>query len=296
MKVLSFGEVLWDVYPTEKHIGGAPLNFAAHFVKQGGEAYMLSAVGEDDLGNSALSFLKEHGIHTDHVSVSQRKETGKCLVTLDGQGIPNYNLLRDVAYDEIPMPDLHGADFDAFYFGSLALRSERNRETVSEILKNNTFHEVFVDINIRPPFVSEEVIRFACKKATILKISEEEFPTVTKLLFDSQPDATEAAKTIAGAFGNIKIIIITRGANGSFAYDRKNGHSCSCDAVKIKVVSTVGAGDSFSAAFLHGFLSGNRIEDCLRSASKISAFVCSKAEAIPEDPTDPFERFVRDRV
>ena len=289
MKVLSFGEILWDVYPTEKHIGGAPLNFSAHFVKQGGEAYMLSAVGEDDLGNSALSFLKEHGIHTEYVSVLQTKETGKCLVTLDGSGIPNYNLLRDVAYDEIPMPDLRGTDFDAFYFGSLALRSERNRETVSEILRNSVFEEVFVDINIRPPFVSAGRIRFACEKATILKISEEELPTVTKLLFDWEGNATNSAKMIADAFSNIKIILITKGANGSFAYDCKTGMIYHGEAVKVKVKSTVGAGDSFSAAFLYGFLAGRGIEDCLRSASKISAFVCSKAEAIPEDPINFIE-------
>ena len=281
MKVLSFGEIVWDIYPSEKHIGGAPLNFSAHFAKLGGEAYMLSAVGEDDLGNSALSFLKEHGIHTDHVSVSQRKETGKCLVTLDGQGIPNYNLLRDVAYDEIPMPDLHGADFDAFYFGSLALRSERNRETVSKILKENSFREVFVDINIRPPFVSADVIRFAAKNATILKISEEELPTVMALLFELKQDTTGSAKTIAEVFNNIKIILITKGENGSFAYDCKDNKITDCEADKVKVVSTVGAGDSFSAAFLYGFLLGKRIEDCLKSAAKISAFVCSKAEAIP---------------
>ena len=289
MKVLSFGEILWDIYPHEQHIGGAPLNFAAHFVKQGGDAYMLSAIGEDDMGKSALSFLKEHGIHTDHVFVSRMKETGKCLVTLDGQGIPNYNLLRDVAYDEIPMPDLKGADFDAFYFGTLALRSEKNRETVSEILKDSDFEEVFVDINIRPPFVTADVIRFACENATILKISEEELPTVTKSLFDREQNAAESAKIIADTFNNIKIILVTKGENGSFAYECKTGMIRHCEAVKVKVKSTVGAGDSFSATFLHGFLAGRRLEDCLRSASKISAFVCSKAEAIPEDPIDFIE-------
>ena len=284
MKVLSFGEILWDTYPTEKHIGGAPLNFSAHFVKSGGEAYLLSAVGADELGESALSFLREHGIRTDYVSVLRGKRTGECLVTLDGQGIPRYELLSDVAYDEIPEPDLLGADFDAFYFGSLALRSEKNRKTVSGVLKSRDFREVFVDINIRPPFFSSDVIRFAFQNATILKISEEEMPTVTKLLFGWERDAAESAKTIAETFGNVKIILITKGENGSVAYDCKNGRTVCCEAVKVKVVSTVGAGDSFSAAFLYGYLSGKPIEDCLRSATKVSAFVCSQAQAIPPDP------------
>ena len=284
MKVLSFGEVLWDTYPTEKHIGGAPLNFSAHFVKAGGEAYLLSAVGADELGASALSFLKEQGIRTDYVSVLEGKRTGECLVTLDGQGIPRYELLTGVAYDEIPKPELTGADFDAFYFGSLALRSEKNRETVSAVLASRSFKEVFVDINIRPPFISPDVIRFACRSATILKISEEEMPAVTKPLFGWERDAAESAKVIADTFVNVKLILITKGENGSVAYDCRTGRTVSCDAVRVNVASTVGAGDSFSAAFLYGYLSGKPIEACLCSASRVSAFVCSKAEAIPPYP------------
>ena len=284
MKVLSFGEVLWDTYPTEKHIGGAPLNFAAHFVKAGGEAYLLSAVGADELGASALSFLKEQGIRTDYVSVLEGKRTGECLVTLDGQGIPRYELLSGVTYDEIPKPDLAGIDFDAFYFGSLALRGERNRETVAAVLASRSFKEVFVDINIRPPFVSSAVIRFACRSATILKISEEEMPAVTKPLFGWERDVATSAKAIADMFANVKLILITKGENGSVAYDCRSGRSVFCDAVKVNVVSTVGAGDSFSAAFLYGYLSGKPIEDCLRSASRISSFVCSKPQAIPPYP------------
>ncbi len=284
MKALSFGEILWDTYPTEKHIGGAPLNFSAHFVKAGGEAYLLSAVGADELGEAALSFLKEQGIRTDYVSVLEGKRTGECLVTLDGQGIPRYDLLRGVAYDEIPAPDLSGADFDAFYFGSLALRSVKNRETVSAVLTSRGFKEVFVDINIRPPFISPDVIRFACRSATILKISEEEMPAVTKPLFGWERDATESAKVIAESFDNLKLLLITKGENGSVAYDCRTGRTVSCDAVRGNVAATVGAGDSFSAAFLYGYLSGKPIEDCLCSASRISSFVCSKAEAIPPYP------------
>ena len=284
MKVLSFGEILWDTYPTEKHIGGAPLNFSAHFVKAGGEAYLLSAVGADELGEAALSFLKEQGIRTDYVSVLEGKRTGECLVTLDGQGIPRYELLSGAAYDEIPKPELAGADFDAFYFGSLALRSEKNRKTVSAVLASRDFKEVFVDINIRPPFISPDVIRFACRSATILKISEEEMSAVTKPLFGWERDAEESVKTIADTFANVKLILITKGENGSVAYDCRSGRTSYCDAFKVNVASTVGAGDSFSAAFLYGYLSGKPIEDCLCAASRVSAFVCSKAEAIPHYP------------
>jgi len=282
MKLLSFGEILWDVYPDEKYIGGAPLNFAAHFVKQGEESYMLSAVGDDELGNSALDILRGFNINTDYVSISKINETGKCLVTLDSKGIPNYNLLDNVAYDYIINPDLTDTTFDAFYFGSLALRNSNNQETVSKILANNSFKEIFVDINIRKPFVSKEAINLAFTNATIIKISDEELPIVTDLLFNAEYDYKKAAKEISEKFGNIKLVIITLGEKGAFVYDCEKDVTYSCDAEKVKVVSTVGAGDSFSATFLNKYLSGLEIEECLKSASKVSAFVVSKAEAIPD--------------
>lgn len=282
MKLLSFGEILWDVYPDEKYIGGAPLNFAAHFAKQGGESYMLSSVGDDELGKSALELLKKWDIKTDYVSVSKLNETGKCIVTLDSKGIPNYNLLDDVAYDYIKTPDLSDKSFDAFYFGTLALRHEFNRETVSEIIKNNSFKEIFVDVNIRKPFVSKEAVQLAFRNATIIKISEEELSVVTNLLFNAEYDYIKASKEIAQKFNNIKLVIITLGEKGAFAYNCKKDTSYSCGVEEVKVVSTVGAGDSFSATFLNKYLRGFNIEECLKMASKISSFVVSKAEAIPD--------------
>lgn len=282
MKLLSFGEILWDIYETEKHIGGAPLNFAAHYAKQGGEAYMLSALGDDEFGKSALELLTNWGLKTDYVSISKTHETGKCLVKLDSKGMPSYNLLDNVAYDYILEPDLSNVNFDAFYFGTLALRNAKNRETILKILMNNSFKEIFVDINIRKPFVSKYAVDIAFNNATIIKISDEELPVVTEILFGEAYDYIKASKIIAENFKNIKLVIITLGEKGSFAYDCRNKVSYSCDAKKVDVVSTVGAGDSFSATFLNGFLSKLEIEECLKTASEVSAFVVSKAEAIPE--------------
>ena len=282
MKLLSFGEILWDVYPDEKYIGGAPLNFAAHFAKQGGMSYMLSAIGDDELGKSALDLLKNWDIKTDYVSVSKLNETGKCIVTLDSKGIPNYNLLDNVAYDYIPKPDLSDKSFDAFYFGTLALRNPNNRDTVAEILKANSFKEIFVDINIRKPFVAKEAVMLSFENATIIKISEEELSVVTNLLFNAEYDYIKASKEIAQKFNNIKLVIITLGEKGAFAYDCKKDFSYSCGVEDVEVVSTVGAGDSFSATFLNMYLKGFNIEKCLKMASKISSFVVSKAEAIPD--------------
>ena len=279
MKVLSFGEILWDVYPDEKHIGGAPLNFAAHFSKQGGEAYMISALGDDDLGREALKKLREWKINADRVKIVRDAPTGQCLVTLDKNGVPSYDLLNDVAYDFIDC-GIKGEKFDALYFGTLALRGGHNMRSIAELIGNNSFGEIFVDINIRPPFYSKESILFALEHATIIKISEEELPVVMREI--SGGERENAEKAIAERFKNLKLVIITCGENGSLAYDSREKKTYRAGAEKVSVVNTVGAGDSFSAAFLYGYLSGESIEKCLCRASKLSAYVVSKAEAIPE--------------
>ena len=281
MRVLSFGEILWDVYPDNKYIGGAPLNFAAHFVKQGGSAYMVSALGDDELGQIALNMLENWKIGTDYVTILSEIQTGKCLVKLDESGLPSYDLLSDVAYDCIKC-QIKGKEFDALYFGTLALRSRNNLNCLSDVINNNEFKEIFVDINIRPPFYSKDTIRFAFEHATLMKISDEELPIITKCLFDCDCDYSTATKLLSKEFGNLKMIVVTRGENGSFANDCRSGKTYLSDAQKVDVVSTVGAGDSYSAAFMYNYLSGRSIDECLKQASKLSAFVVSKKDAIPE--------------
>ncbi len=282
MKLLSFGEILWDVYPDAKYLGGASLNFGAHVAKQGGEAYMLSALGNDELGAEAIEITKKWGINVKYVSILNEHKTGACVVTLDEKGIPSYDLLDNVAYDYIEAPEVFEEKFNAFYFGTLALRHEENRAQVEKIIKNNSFDEIFVDVNIRKPYATVEAIKLAFNNATIIKISDEELPFVLDLLFGKSYDLTHAAKEIASAFKNLRIIIITLGSEGSVAYDCKNDVLYSVKAQKVKVASTVGAGDSFSATFLNKYLAGNKIEDCLKSATKVSAYVVSKTDAVPE--------------
>lgn len=281
MKVLSFGEIIWDVYPDEKHLGGAPLNFAAHFAKQGGEAYVLSALGDDELGNEALNKLSLWKVNAEYVSVLSGKDTGKCLVTLDKQGVPTYNIVRDSAYDYINCSSVSD-EFDALYFGTLALRNEYNRREISELIKSHSFKEIFVDVNLREPFISRESLMLCMENATVLKISDEELSAVSKILYNTEYDYKNIATEISKTFQNIKFIIITLGEKGSYAYDVHNKTSFSCAAERVTVASTVGAGDSFSAVFLYKYMCGFDIDSCLKSASRISAYVVSKTEAVPE--------------
>lgn len=282
MKILSFGEILWDVYPDKKYIGGAPLNFAAHSAKQGEEVYMLSAVGQDQLGTDALSQLKSWGINCKYVAALADKPTGACNVTLDANLVPKYDLLQNVAYDYID-GNSDNEDFDVLYFGTLALRGEHNQKALKTLIDNNNFSDIFVDVNIRPPFYSAQTVEFGVKSATILKVSLEELDTVAHLLEISDfADYKQFAQILAHTYKNLKCIIITLGGDGAYALDCGSGKDYSCGCADVKVVSTVGAGDSFSAAFLHKYLHKSTIDDCLAYASKIAGYVVSHFDAVPD--------------
>lgn len=282
MRLLAFGEVLWDVYPDNKYIGGAPLNFAAHSAKLGADSFLLSAVGDDELAKDTLSAVEDFGVNTDYVTTVNDKETGKCLVTLDEKSVPSYNLLNDVAWDYISLKE-NTDKFDVLYFGTLALRSEYNKGTLSKLLQNEKFSEVFVDVNIRAPFYSDGVIDFAFKNATILKISDEELKTTLKAVnIDLTNDLEAISRSIVAKYSNIKILIITCGGEGATAFDSASGEFCKVSSEKAEVVSTVGAGDSFSAAFLSKYFVGVGLEESLKFASRVAAFVVSNYDAVPD--------------
>lgn len=283
--LLAFGEILWDVYPEEKFLGGASLNFAAHFAKFGHKADMLSALGNDALGEEARAKLVEWKLDHRFVPALGEKETGKCLVTLDENSIPSYNLLNDVAYDYISCDEV-SRSFDVLYFGTLALRSDYNFASLKALLARQSFGEIFVDVNIRPPFYSEKTVRFAVQNATILKISQEELPTVAALLgSDERTDHVAFAASLARHYPNLKCIIITLGGDGAYALLCKRGESAFCPAEKVSVKSTVGAGDSFGAAFVSEYLSGKSLAACLKTASAVAGFVVSQTAAVPDyDP------------
>ena len=277
MKILSFGEIIWDVYENESFIGGAPLNLAAHCSKQGADSFMLSSVGNDDLGKDALEIVKSFNVKTDFVSINKEKETGKCIVTLNENGVPSYNVLTDVSYDYIKAPDnINETEFDFFCFGTLALRSKENLETVKSILENSNVRKIYCDINIRPPFFSDETILFTLSNANIIKISDEEMHFVTDACGLKELD------DIAEKYNNLEFILFTQGESGATVYDCKNKKTYFENAPKVEVASTVGAGDSFGATFICEYFKTNDTEKSLKKATEISAFVVSKKEAIPE--------------
>ena len=271
MKILAFGEVLWDVYPDEKYIGGAVMNFSAHTAKLGADVYFASAVGNDAEGSEALLHMNNWGIDTSYIAVTDKYETGKCMVTLDQNSVPIYDLRNNVAYDHIPLPDI---SCDVLSFGTLALRNRENIDVIKKLLSKD-YREIFADINIRPPFYSDETISLCLDNATILKVSDEELHYIC-----SDTDLHLASKDILQQHKNIKLLIITMGEKGALVYD--GNEFLQQNGIKTEVISTVGAGDSFSAAFLVNFLNGRPIDICLNAAVRLSSFVVSQPAAVPD--------------
>ena len=194
MKIVAFGEIIWDIYPDERCIGGAPLNFTAHAAQLGAQALLISAVGDDALGVAAREQLRHFGVDDAAISTVSGKPTGQCIVTVDGQNTPHYDLLSDTAYDAIFCDAVPNCD--AFVFGTLIQRSRYNRRTLQQLLENGHFGEVFCDLNIRPPYYDAESVERCLRYATILKVSREELPAVTQLLYDASLDVEAAVERI----------------------------------------------------------------------------------------------------
>jgi len=287
MKILSIGEIIWDVYQDKKCIGGAPLNFAAHVSLLGAESYLISAVGKDDLGVSAKEYIKDFGVKTDFIKTNE-KTTGICDVTVDDRGVPSYYVRRDTAYDNIVIDEndtesINDKSFDLFYFGTLIQRQSVSEEALKTILSECPFPEIFCDVNLRPNCYRKETVLTCLNHATVLKISDEEEPLLRELGIygDALLDTESIAETLAKQYPNLKIIIITMGEKGAFAYRTSDSRKVYQPAVPVKVASTVGAGDSFSAAFAKAYLDGASLGDALKSGAELSSFVCSRTEAVP---------------
>lgn len=276
MKLTVFGEILWDLFENEKKIGGAPFNFGAHCAKLGYDIDVVSAVGDDELGLLAVNEAEKLNVKTDNILIVPFK-TGRCIVTLNN-GTPSYNLVKDVAYDNIPLPDKSCFEADAFYFGTLAQRSEVSQNTLKELLKGK-YREVFFDINIRQNYYSDEMIDISLKATTIFKISREEIG-VLKIHGTNE----EICRKLKEKYPQLKLIIVTLDCDGAFVYDTINDKFYYSKKPDCKVVSTVGAGDSFSACFLSNYLKNKNIEECLNRASLLSEFVVTQLEAIPDYP------------
>ena len=272
--VIAFGEILWDIIDGVPHIGGAPFNFAAHAARCGLKSAIVSAVGNDELGRRALDEATRLGVDVSMVGVNPQLPTGTVNVTL-ADGIPSYEIVRPVAWDEItgaagsPLPAVDVPR--AFYFGTLAQRSPVSAATLGRMLKAYATSLVFFDVNLRQEFWSVELVEKGLPFADILKLNDEEMRLLRfapESLFDRYP--------------RLKIVVETRGANGCHVITRDGEMFDSPALPDGPVVDTVGAGDSFSAAFLAAILRGESPVAAAEAGNRLAGKVAARAGAVPE--------------
>lgn len=280
-KIASFGEIMWDIYTDEKLLGGAPLNFSAHLAKAGANAYMISALGNDSLGDEALICTKNLGVNCEYI-VRNDKITGQCIVKFDDKGEPFYEILDDASYDLISFDfDRENIDFKAIAYGSLALRHNFTLSTFKAIRNRFKDTKFFCDINLRPPYYNPETIDFCLKNADIVKVSEAEMQYLQDEVLNVS-STREAITKLSKEYQNIEQLILTCGDNGAYVYCLKEEKVYYEPAKKVTVVSTVGAGDCFGANYLVNYLKGESVQTCLKISAEKSAYVVSKKETVPD--------------
>ncbi|MDR1003123.1 MAG: PfkB family carbohydrate kinase [Oscillospiraceae bacterium] len=304
MKIMTFGEIVWDVPAREGDatLGGAPLNFSAHLAKLGAAVHLISAVGEDELGEKALQAAKNHGIGCDFIR-ENGFPTGVVEVSGD-EGNPQYYIVPNAAYDYIEVPDNLPQDLSeySFYFGTLAQRSSVSRNTLSSLLSSNSFKKIFCDINIRKNSYDEGSLKLCLQHANILKISRAEigvFPDLklTASAVDkrsaNENDYMDFCQEICSKYHGVEIIIITLDKDGSMLYDRKQGAMIESEKPQVdSIVDTVGAGDSFGACFFYNYLGGKPLKKCIDRATLLSSYVITQRGAVCDYPDELKEKIV----
>lgn len=283
--VVGIGEVLFDVFPDERKLGGAPANFAYHVAQLGLRGCVISAIGDDALGDEVVNVLSQTGMQTYLERTSQ--ETGQVLVTVDEKGIPSYQIKEGVAYDFIswsPKMEEIVRHTCAVCFGTLAQRSPRSRETIRRFLQEMPCRDSVLkiyDINLRQHFYSKELVEESLTMCNVLKINDEEMAIVKDMLALPGNDLTTWSKTLQEQYG-LKMLILTCGTEGSQVF--YVGGMSQLPTPHVKVADTVGAGDSFTAAFCCGILSGRTIADAHRLAVDVSAYICTQSGAMVKLP------------
>ena len=285
--VVGIGEALWDMLPEGKQMGGAPANFAYHASQFGLESRVVSAVGDDKLGNEILQNFDEKKLH--YLIEKVPYPTGTVQVELDEAGVPRYEIKENVAWDNIPftpaLEDL-AKHTRAVCFGSLAQRSIVSRDTINSFLKampdGEGQYKIF-DVNLRQNFYTKEILCNAMQQCNVLKINDEELVTISRMFGYPGIDLQDKCWILLAKY-NLKMLILTCGVNGSYVF--VPGEISFVETPKVEVADTVGAGDSFTAAFIASLLKGKSIPNAHRTAVRVSAYVCTQNGAMPKLPED----------
>lgn len=284
--VVGLGEVLWDLLPGGRQLGGAPCNFAFHAHTLGADAKVITRVGSDPLGCEILGRFHELGLSGDLVSLDPEYPTGTVSVQVSADGQPHFTIHQNVAWDHLNATDDAKKVMtrcDAVCFGSLAQRKPNARAAIQSLVASASDQALRVfDINLRQQFFSREVIESSLELANVLKINDQELPVLAEM-FQLTGDPGLQLARLAERF-NLLMVALTRGAGGSVLF-LKGVHSQST-GLPVRVVDCVGAGDAFTAALVMGMLTGCPLEEINQRANKLAGYVCSQPGATPRIPEE----------
>nr|WP_315139845.1 carbohydrate kinase [uncultured Flavobacterium sp.] len=279
-KIICFGEVLFDVFPTHRKIGGAPLNVALRMASLGINAQIISRVGNDEIGKELLHFIEENGVATDTVQVDENLSTGEVIVQLNDKGSASYTINYPVAWDKIEVTSVAKnaiANADAMVFGSLVCRDLVSHQTLLDLM-NLAKYKIF-DVNLRAPFYTKELLIELMNKADFIKFNDDELYEISEYMNSPYHSLEQNIHFIAEQT-NTKHICVTKGSHGAVLYYNDTMYYNS--GYKIEVADTVGAGDSFLAGLLTQLLTGNDAQFAINYACALGALVAQKEGANPK--------------
>jgi fructokinase len=283
--IVGIGEILWDMLPAGKQLGGAPANFAYHAgaLSEGlFKSYIFSSVGDDELGEEIISELGALNLQLKYLLINRQKPTGVVNVTLDKKGMPSYEIKEDVAWDHISkVPEELARQTDVVCFGSLAQRSKTSRTSILNFLKQvpQTSLKIF-DINLRQKYYDQQTIESSLKLANVIKINDDELIMLVKMFKWDVKTEEDALMKLVNVY-KLKLAVLTRGDKGSMLVN-SNLKISEHPGCPTEVKDSIGAGDSFTAAVATGLLKGLTLNKINDNANKVAAYVCSQAGATPK--------------
>jgi fructokinase len=281
-KIVGLGEILWDMLPSGKQLGGAPANFAYISTLLGNEGIVASRIGRDALGNEAVQQLTKVGVGTAHIQADPVHPTGTVKVEVDHAGQPKFEIAEGVAWDFLdwtPAWQHLAAQSDAICFGSLAQRAPTSHATIRQFLGAAKRDAVRIfDVNLRQHFHSKEVLAESMKLADIVKLNHEELPRLMEMFGLPHRDEIASADSLVELHG-LKLICVTRGCRGSLLVDHKSLDEHS--GYRIQIADAIGAGDAFTAALAYEYLQGAPLTQMNETANRMGAWVASRVGAMP---------------
>jgi fructokinase len=285
-RIVGIGEILWDLFPAGRQLGGAPANFAYIANLFGNRGQVASRVGADDLGRAAVEHLTQRGIATASIQNDSLHPTGTVCVQVDGAGQPRFEIAEQVAWDFLewtPAWKELASEADAVCFGSLAQRSPTTAATIRSFLQATRPKAVRVfDVNLRQRFFTREILRHSMEVADIVKLNHEELPRIMQMLELPHGDERSSAAGLA-SLHNLKMVCITRGDGGSLLAT-SDGRLAEHPGYRVKVADTVGSGDAFTAALVYEYLRGSSLEQMSDTANRVGAWVASQVGGMPPSP------------